>query len=113
MALLDSFIMVSCMGMSGQQNEACLKAMEAGFKQTGFQQSANAYEEKNVKLLEQDAYLFFGKDNVTVVGGAVWVAKSFADKKATFDLPNFGLCDKIFTQIESGGTHVFFKWNFK
>lgn len=112
MGLLDSLIVFSCVGLSGQQNDACNKALTAGSQQSGITQTANTYESNQMKMLETDANKWFGQDAVTAVGGTAWVTKSLVEKKASIGLPNLGICDKLSTEINSNTAKLVFKWVF-
>lgn len=107
MAILDSLIVAGCVGLSGQSNDACTKALDAGTKQSGIAQSANAYENHELKIFEQHAYSWFGKDAVGVVGGMVWMGKSVAEKKA-----HVGIYGPVSLDIGAGLTALVFKWTF-
>jgi hypothetical protein len=112
MGVLDSLIVFSCVGLAGQQNDACNKALVAGSKQSGIEQTTDTYENHQLKLLEKDAYQLFGENAVNVVGGTAWVTKSLVEKKASFGLPNMGLCDKLVTEINQNEAKLVFKWKF-
>jgi hypothetical protein len=112
MSILDSLIVFSCVGLSGQQNTACNKALEAGSQQSGFQQTVNNYEGHELKIFEKDAYDWFGRDAVDVVGGTAWVTKSLVEKRASVGLPNLGLCDNLVTEVDRNTAKLVFKWRF-
>ena len=107
MALLDSMILTACMGMSGQSNDACQKALTASAKQSGVEQSVNTYEKHQTKSLEYKAYDWFGKQTVGVVGGAVWLGKSVSEKKASF-----GIYGPISMDVGQKLTQLVLKWTF-
>src|SRR5271165_237244 len=107
MALIDSMILTACMGMSGQSNDACQKALTAGSKQSGVEQNLNLYESNQTKNLELKAYSWFGKEAVGVVGGAVWLGKSVSEKKASF-----GLYGPVSMDVGQKLTRLVLKWTF-
>lgn len=107
MAILDSLIVASCIGLSGQQNTACTSALQAGTKQTGIEQSTNSYERRNVKKLEGKATDWFGKDAVGFVGGTAWAAKVAIEKKASF-----GITRNISAEISKDLTQLVLRWTF-
>lgn len=112
MAILESIIVASCVGMSGQAQDACNKALQAGSKQSGMEQSFDSYEQHQTKMLEQTAYDWFGKDAVGVVGGTVWVGKAVAEKKASVGLPSFGICNKMSAEVGQKASQLVLKWSF-
>jgi hypothetical protein len=112
MAVLDSLIITACMGLYGQSNDACQKAMTAGAKQSGVEQSASKYEQNRLNYLQSGAEGYFGKDTVAVVGGVGWVAKSAIDRKATLGLPNFGFCESLKFEFNSNTEKLVFQWRF-
>lgn len=107
MALLDSMILTACMGMSGQSNDACVKALQAGTKQSGVEQNVNTYESRQTKGLERTAYDIFGRSTVGVVGGAVWLGKSVSEKKASF-----GIYGPLHMEVGQKLTQMVLKWTF-
>lgn len=107
MALLDSVIMTACMGLSGQSNDACTKALQAGSKQSGVEQNVGTYETHQTKILEYKAYDWFGKQAVGVVGGAVWLGKSVSEKKASF-----GIYGPLHMDVGQKLTQLVLKWTF-
>lgn len=107
MALLDSLIVASCVGLSGQMQDACNKTLQASAKQSGVEQATSAYEKRELKSLEQGAVNLLGKDAVSVTGGMVWLTKSLVDKKASF-----GIYGPISTEIAPSLTKLVLKWTF-
>lgn len=107
MAILDSLIIASCVGLSGQQNIACTNALQAGTKQSGIEQSTNSYEQRNVKKLEGKAVDWFGKDAVGIVGSTAWAAKAAIEKRASF-----GITRNISAEIGKDLTRLVLKWTF-
>ncbi len=86
MGLLDALIATSCMGLAGQQNEACEKALQAGSKQSGFDQMANGYENNQLKYLQDNANYFIGKDKIETIGAIGWLTKAAVERKAAVGL---------------------------
>jgi hypothetical protein len=112
MAILDSIIVSVCMSVSGQGNEACQKALTAGAKQSGVEQSANSYEQNRLNYMQSGAESFFGKNTVAAIGGVGWAAKSAVDHKASIGLPNFGICSGIKIEINSNTERLVLQWRF-
>lgn len=112
MALLDSLIMSACVGLSGQSNDACQKALTAASKQSGVEQSANTYEQHKLNYLQSGAESYFGKDTVAAIGGVGWATKSAIERKMTFGLPNFGICNSIKFEFNSNVEKLVFQWRF-
>lgn len=112
MAIISSLITVSCIGLSGQNNDACTKALEAGTKQSGIEQETDTYESNKLKYLETGSYNVLGKENAQVMGGTIWLTKMIVDKKASINLPNLGICNSLTTQIDTTSAKLVFKWQF-
>jgi hypothetical protein len=104
--------MSACMGLSGQSNDACQKALTAASKQSGVEQSANKYEQNRLNYLQSGAEGFLGKDAVAAIGGVGWAGKSVIERKASFGLPNFGICNSIKFEFNSNLEKLVFQWRF-
>lgn len=89
----------ACIGMSGNANEACMKALEAGSKQTGIEENINKAQKVVEKTAEKTANEVLGKKTMEIAGGTIFLAKTVADKSIQFNLPTFGICDGITNQI--------------
>lgn len=107
MALLDSLIVASCVGLSGQANEACNKALEASAKQSGVEQNADKLEGHELKLYEQKAKDVFGNDAVSTAGGAIWLTKVVVEKKASF-----GICRHVNFEYSPDLSRLVLKWTY-
>lgn len=114
MGLFESAIMSACIaGASpGQGQMACQKATEAGGKQTGVEQTVDAYETRETKIFEKKFVDFLGQDSATAVAGSVFLAKSLASRSVSFGLPNFGLCSSIKTEITENTSMLKLEWKF-
>lgn len=112
MALIDSIILAGCMGMSGQQNDACTKALQAGAKQSGIEQNVNVFESNKSKEMDRLAHDWFGKDVLTATGGIAFITKAAVERKATIGLPNFGIFGSFSTEINSELIQLVVKWKF-
>jgi hypothetical protein len=107
MSVLDSLIVFSCMSLSGQQNIACNKALQAGSKQTQVDQTFNGYEDHQLKLMEKDATTLVGQDSLQTIGGTVWLTKSIVEKKA-----DFGIAKDVVMEINMRLGELILKWKF-
>jgi hypothetical protein len=112
MGLLESAVFSVCIGSTGAYNTACHKAVEAEENQSGFSQTTNAYENHQLRLVEKDADEYLGADTVGVIGGLTWIGKSISAKKATFGLPNLGICSKLVAEVNEHEARLIFKWFF-
>jgi hypothetical protein len=110
MGLLESALLSLCVGSTGQANLACNNAVQAGSKQSGFEQVTTDYENHQMKLYEKDADSWLGKDNANTVGGAAWLGYAVATRRARIDLPNLGLCDKISLEADRNESKLVLKW---
>jgi hypothetical protein len=112
LAILESLIVAGCVGLSGQQNDACQKALTAGSKQSGLEQTTGSYENHESNLWLSRANDWFGKDAVGIMGGAGWLAKSAIERKASFGLPSFGICNSVKFEFNQSAEKLIFQWRF-
>jgi hypothetical protein len=112
MGLLESAILSICMSSSGQARLACSDAMQAGAKQTGFEQMTESYERRETMYYESGTYNFMGQQNAEIAGGTVLVANAVATRKARVGLPTLGLCDNLSVETNGKESKFIFKWFF-
>lgn len=110
MGLLDSLIITSCIGLSGNAQDACNQALIAGAKQSGIEQNVNEVEKKYSSKADREARELLG-NSYNFVGSTVFVAKSISDKAVTLGLPTFGLCNSLKAKI-SDNPSLNMEWKF-
>jgi hypothetical protein len=110
LGLIESTILSICMSASGQANLACTNAVQAGAKQSGFEQMTNSYESHQVRILEEGTYSYMGRENAEIAGGTLWLANAAVTRKASLALPNFGLCDKLSTEVNRDSARLVLRW---
>lgn len=106
-------IATACMGFSGIEKEACVKAAEAGSKQSGIEQNVNQAQKKAEDQAKEKAKDMLGQTTIDVVGGTVFLAKTISDKSVKFDIPNMGIADKITSEVGTEKYYLNLVWKFK
>ena len=112
MSLLENAILSLCMSASSQTNLACNNAIQAGAKQSGFEQSTEAYERQEALYYESGSYNALGKTNAEAIGGTLWLTNAIVSKKASIGLPTLGLCDRLALEANGNESKLVFKWSF-
>lgn len=102
----------ACIGLSGNKQQACEKALEAGSKQTGIEQNVDKFQKVVERKAKDGAEDVIGKDGVDVVGGGVFVAKTIVDRSVKFNAPTFDLCDRVTSQVGIDKYSVELEWGF-
>lgn len=110
MSLLESAILSLCLSHSAQTNVACKDAIQAGAKQSGFEQTMDTFEHRETLYMESGVFSTMGKENAEIVGGTLWVANAAATKRASLSLPNLGLCDNLALEANNKESNLMFKW---
>lgn len=111
MAILESLIMTSCLGLIGDAQVACNKAIEAGMKQSGVEASSNQAEDVYVRKADTEAHSVLGTD-YNLVAATVFVVKTASDRSVSFGLPTFKVCDKISAQVGADKSALNMEWKF-
>lgn len=89
MGAVEALITATCIGLSGNIQDACEKSLEAGSKQSGVEQNINRFEDKVSKNADQKARGVIGDSGMEVAGGVAFVVKSVADKAILVKIPSF------------------------
>lgn len=107
--LIEMLIAASC--ASGQYNQACSKAMEAGTKQTGIYQNVDKAESMGKQEALKTVTNVAGETPAAVVGVA---AKSYHDKGVTYSFKPVDVLsiDRITTRVGKGTGTLNFEWRF-
>ena len=100
------------MSSSSQTNLACTNAIQAGAKQSGVEQSMDAYEHQQTLYYEYGSYNTLGKSNAEAIGGTLWITNAIVSKRASVGLPTLGLCDKLAIEANSNESKLVFQWKF-
>lgn len=107
---MTALIAGACLSFSGNGHEACSKAIEAGAKQSGFEQNVNKAEEIVTKEANGKAHYLLGDTGMEVVGGGIFIAKTVRDKSIQFNLPTLGICDRISSHVSPDNYGLQFVW---
>lgn len=110
--VVAAFITSACLGLSGNGEQACQKAMEAGSKQSGIEQNVNKFEKTVERKATYKATDLLGKAAIDVVGGGLFLAKTVVDKSVQFNVPTLGTCDKITNKVGVDKYSVQMEWGF-
>ena len=80
---------MSCASLSGNSQDACTKALQASFKQSGVEQNVDKIESNVSKMADTQARSWVGDSGMTtgaVIGGT---GKAIVDKSANLKFPAF------------------------
>ena len=112
MPLLATAFTSVCVGlMPGTYDMACNKALEAGTKQTGIYQQSEQVENKSLEYVTEKGEKNLGKPVAVVLASGPFLYKSYKEKTLRFNVPNFGLCDRISNEITPNSYSVKFGWH--
>lgn len=112
--LVEALIAQICIGLSGQQLEACHKAFEAAGLQTHVTQDVNMVEDRvknyaTAKATSAAQYVGVEKE----VGAVLFAAKVARDKKIEYKLiRNNGVVPEVTTGATLNGGSLQFNWRF-
>lgn len=109
-SLLGNAIIALCVSASGQYNQACNKALDAGTRQVGIRQDADALEDKSLDLAKITATKNLGPAPVAVATAGVYTYRVYKEKSIVFKLPNMGIADTISNQITDKSYKLNFEW---
>lgn len=112
MAALEAIIIASCLGLSGNQREACVKALDAGSKQSGLERNVNQMEDRVSKQADTRARSLVGDGGMEVGASLGFVAKAAIEKSATFRFPVFMPAMYLHTQIGAEKSMLGLEWKF-
>lgn len=105
------FIIVACVSTPAPYVDACNKVVDAGTRQIGLRQETDKIEELTTKLVDREAQSLIGKKGVSVVGTGMFIYKTTLDKKLKVDIPSFGLCDHVSTELAIDSQLLRLQWN--
>lgn len=89
----------ACLGLSGNGQQACEKALEAGSKQSGIEQNVDKTQKYIEKAADRKAHDLLGQQVMEIAGGGIFIAKTVVDKSVQFSVPTLGICDRITSQV--------------
>lgn len=89
----------ACLGISGNGQQACEKALESDSKQSGIEQNVDQTQKYIEKTADRTAHEILGEQVIDITGGGIFIAKTVVDKSVQFNVSAFGICDKITSQV--------------
>lgn len=109
MDLFTPLLMSFCTGTVGNYNIACQKSIQASYQQSGLSSQASTFQNQVESYGKNREHYIFGDDEWLINGavGAVIVTKN---KKASFQLPTFGICNKFSTDLQSDKATLKWEW---
>jgi hypothetical protein len=110
--LVSSAIVAICVSTQGNYNDACNKALDAGTRQIGLRTQVDQAEDNSVRLLDQKARMILTTEEYSALGMAGFAYKTAKDKRLNFNLPNFGVCDRITNEVTRSSYNIQFNWRF-
>lgn len=112
MSAMTALITSACIGLSGAHQQACEKAIEAGSKQTGLEQSVDQIQKMVERKANNKAKDIIGKSGMDIAGGGIFLVKTAIDKSVKINLPTLGICDRISTQVGVNQNSMQMEWGF-
>ena len=99
-----------CTGVSAQYNQGCQKVIQSAYMQSGYQVTVNQFQNGATSYGKVQETNTFGDETwmINTLGASAIMVKQ---KKANLNLPNFGVCDKFSTQIQTNSLGFNWKWN--
>lgn len=110
--VMTAMITSMCIGLSGNVQEACTKALEAGSKQTGIEHGVELMQKNAEIKADRQAHYLLGDKGMEIAGGGVFLIKTAVDKSVQFALPTFGLCDRIINNVGTDKYSMQMFWGF-
>lgn len=112
MSVMETLILTACMSTSGVSHDACVKALEAGSKQTEVEQNVNRAEDRVSRKADAEARELVGDTGMSAAASLGFVVKSVAEKSATFKFPVFTPQMYLSTQIGSEKSMLGLEWKY-
>lgn len=113
-ALFSTAIAAFCAAnATGQYNEACNKAVDAGTRQAGWRQQADNVEDRTISYVNKQVESYTPKPMQDLVGAAGFLYKTAQTKKLNFRLPNLGMASSISNEITPTSYTINITWRFK
>lgn len=112
MSLLGTAIVTLCMGTQGNGHAACTTALDAGTRQSGFDQQFDLTERYYTRQLDSLATDTLGSDGKAVTGGMILIMKTATSKTILIPIPSGGYANSILGEFKPDSATLMFKWNF-
>lgn len=109
---MTTIIASACMGLSGSANDACVKALDAGSRQTGIEQDVNMAQKTIERKANKEAYVLIGHTGMEIAGGGIFITKAVIDKSVQFNMPTMGMCDRITNNVGHDKYFLLLEWGF-
>lgn len=113
-SLFGTGIVNLCLALTstGQYNDACNHAVDAGTRQVGWRQNVDEVEDKTNNYVTTKASNAAGKEVTWIVGAGAFIYKTEKAKSITFHLPTMGIASSITNEITPTSYNLSIKWNF-
>lgn len=108
--LLSSLFSLACQNATPNHMDACTKAFEASAKSSQLYNYSQKSEDYLTTYGKNMSYSILGESSTAAIGGTAFLVKTYRDKKATFKLPNLGICDSVDTKIGIDNYSINMKW---
>lgn len=102
-------LMSLCAGTIGTYNNACHKALEAGYVQSGYQAQVSTVQGQLATFGKTKEHEILGK-NEAIVNGLVATGVVVKEKKVDLTLPTLGVCDRFSTQLQQDKYGLKLEW---
>lgn len=102
----------AALASSGQYDQACNKAVDAGTRQTGIRQTFDGAEDKSMQVFTQEAESYTPKPIQDVAATGVFVYRAARNKKVELKLPTMGVCDSMSSELTPASYALTVRWYF-
>ena len=107
MPIMAMAIDLACNSSYSNHKDACVKALEAGTKQTEIYN----YSEKTENYITTRVKDETGNEAVYTITTAGFIYRSYRNKEVSLKLPALGMCDSINTKVGIDSYALTLKWN--
>lgn len=112
MSAIGNLLLSICTAQTSGYVPACNNSINAGLKQTGYEQMISKKEKKLESNFIKDIKKALGEKTTNVTAATLYLAKIASDKKVTFGLPNMGICDRMSNEITNNSYSLRLEWIF-
>lgn len=112
MSLIATTLASACIGLTGNQLDACNKAVEAGVKQSGLEAISNNAEDKVNIMTQKVVKDHVNDDIISISGSIIYISKAVQTQSISVNIPTAGLCSTASAQINASNSNIKLEWKF-
>lgn len=111
MGLLSTTITSVCIAITDpNEQQACLNGLTALSKENNTDKMFDSTENEFNKYLLKDANDVFTNNGTVWIGGSLYIVKVIHDRRVSFNLPTFGVCDSLSNAIGPDSYLIRLEW---